>query len=96
MNCVAWGYYTSSDRFQPLLEHPYPDNLKTVPTCADCNSGFSLDEQYFLVLLAQKSTSPTLISRVENGGSIYRTLERSPALDKRIISSLETDDEDDG
>ena len=96
MNCVACGYYTSSSRFQSLLERPYPDILKTVPSCGDCNSGFSLDKQYFLVLIAQIGTSPTLISNVENGGSIYRALEKSPALEQGIISSLETDDEDDG
>lgn len=85
MNCVACGHYTSSSRFQSLLERPYPDNLKTVLSCAGCNSGFSFDKQYFLVLLAQISTSPTLISEVENHGSIYQALERSPALDKRIM-----------
>lgn len=96
-NCVYCGKQaTTRDHVPPrsLFESPYPNNLKTVPSCADCNSGFSLDEQYFLVLLAKISTSPTLISKVENGGSIYRTLERSPALEVRIISSLETDDED--
>jgi hypothetical protein len=43
-----------------------------------------------LVLLAQISTSPTLTARIEVGGSIYRALERAPALDECLKAALET------
>lgn len=34
-----------------LLDKPYPPNLPTVPACAQCNHGFSLDEEYLACLL---------------------------------------------
>lgn len=94
--CIYCGDQANTrDHVPPrsLLERPYPDNLHTVPSCSKCNHGFSLDEQYFLVLLAQISTSPTLQSKLDVGGSINRALERAPALDERVISSLEVDKE---
>lgn len=35
-----------------MLRKPYPENLPTVPACAECNNGFSGDEQYVRVFLA--------------------------------------------
>lgn len=35
-----------------LLRKPYPENLPTVASCAECNNGFSGDEQYVRVFLA--------------------------------------------
>lgn len=34
-----------------LLQKPYPTNLLTVPSCVECNNGFSGDEQYVRVFL---------------------------------------------
>ncbi len=71
-----------------LLEKPYPKNLLTVPSCRRCNANFSLDEEYFLVALAQVGFCPTLLSKVEEGGVVDRALNRSAALDDRIAGQL--------
>lgn len=59
-----------------------------------CNRGFSLDEQYFLVLLGQIGTSKTIAAKVSPGGVIDRALTRAPGLDERLFQALESDDED--
>ena len=82
MICVYCGEpATTKDHVPPrcLLEKPYPTNLRTVPCCSRCNSKFSLDEQYFLILLSQIGASPTLAAKVESGGAIDRALSRRPA-----------------
>ena len=71
-----------------LLEKPFPKNLLTVPSCRRCNENFSSDEQYFLIALAQVGFCPRLMSKVEEGGDVDRALNRSAALDDRIIRSL--------
>lgn len=35
-----------------LLSKPFPNNLPVAPVCADCNEGFSLDEEYFVAFLS--------------------------------------------
>lgn len=92
MICVYCGKSaTTRDHVPPrcLLEKPYPASLRTVPCCVQCNSAFSLDEQYFLILLGQIGTSATLAAKVEPGAVIDRALTRRPALDERIMNSLE-------
>jgi hypothetical protein len=94
--CIYCGKAASTrDHVPPksFLEKPYPDNLKTVPSCKDCNNGFSKDEEYFLILMSKISLAPSLTTRISEGGSISRALEQSPSLDDRLISSLESDDE---
>jgi len=76
------------------LERPLPSNLRTVPSCVRCNQGASLDEQYFLVLLGQISSAPTIAAMASECGVIDRTLSRSPRLENRLIESLEVDNED--
>lgn len=71
-----------------LLEKPYPNNLMTIDACSDCNKSFSLDEEYFLNVLAFLSDSPTMVARTEPGGNLYRSWERSDKLYDRIINSL--------
>ena len=34
-----------------LLDEPYPENLPVLPSCAECNTSFSLDEEYFACLV---------------------------------------------
>ena len=66
-----------------LLEKPYPPNLPVVACCADCNRGFSRDEEYFVCLIESVlcgSTDPDLIRRP----SVARAMRRSPALRARI------------
>lgn len=95
--CVYCGRRaTTRDHVPPrsLLERPFPANLPTVPCCERCNRGYSLDEQYFLVLLGQIGTSKTIAAKVALGGVIDRALTRAPALDERLLRALESDDED--
>lgn len=96
MLCVYCGEPgMTKDHVPPrcLLEKPYPTNLRTVPCCSRCNSNFSIDEQYFLILLGQIGTSPTLTAKVQPGGAIDRALSRRPAIDERIIQSMETSED---
>lgn len=47
--CAYCGTYPENRDHAPskiLLDKPYPENLSVVPSCVDCNSGFSIDEEY--------------------------------------------------
>jgi len=70
------------------LEKPYPDNLFTIPACLKCNRSFSLDEEYFLNVLVEISTSRNLISKKEEGGNVFKAREYSPGLKMKIENSL--------
>lgn len=94
--CVYCGRQaTTRDHLPPrcLLERPLPHNLATVPSCAKCNAGFSLDEQYLLVLLTEISTQHTLTAKRADGGTVNRALMRAPALQERFFKALQFDDE---
>ena len=73
-----------------LLETPQPLNLRVVPSCQACNSGWALDEQYFAIVLAHVGDRPHLSAKLEEGGSVDRALEYAPKLDDKIIASLNT------
>lgn len=77
-----------------ILESPYPNNLRTVPSCRECNNGYSKDEEYFLILLAQVSPSAFLQARCADGGTINRALSRRPALHNRLINAFDVDDDE--
>jgi len=81
---------TTNDHVVPrcLLEKPYPANLLTVPSCRECNVGFKQDEEYFLAVMAQSGFVPSLMSKVEDGGSVDRMLQNSPGLDIRLQNSM--------
>ena len=78
-----------------LLQEPYPDNLPVVPSCVQCNSEFSKDEEYFSVFLQcvlNGSTDPM----DHRDASVRNALRRSKRLGERIErskSSVETDEE---
>ena len=94
--CIYCGALaTTRDHVPPkvLLDQPFPPNLRTVPSCGPCNNGASLDEQYFLVLLGQFSSSPSIEAKLAPGGLIDRTLSYSPALEERLLKALEVVDE---
>jgi hypothetical protein len=96
LRCVYCGNPASTGDHVPpraLLVRPFPNNLRKVRSCLDCNHGASLDEQYFLVLLGQISTSPFIVEKLAPGGQIDRTLTRSPALDERLLSALSVDED---
>jgi hypothetical protein len=71
-----------------LLEKPYPDNLLTIPACFKCNRSYSKDEEYFLNVLVEISTNPTLLLKKSQGGSIYKARKRSAGLRKKIQDSF--------
>ncbi len=90
--CVYCGAEaTTKDHVPPrcLLEKPFPAALLTVPSCKDCNESYSLDEQYMQVVLAHIGVVPHLMNKVDQGGVVDRALVRAPALDERIIQSLD-------
>ena len=80
--CVHCGAQPNTrDHVPPraLLDPPYPDNLAIVPSCHDCNTVASADEQYLACVLevaACGSIDPAELERE----SIARTLVARPAL----------------
>lgn len=95
-SCVFCGKIASTKDHIPsknLLEKPYPDNLLTIPSCSRCNRSFSLDEEYFLNVLVEVSDNPTLLSKKEIGGNVYKARERSLGLKKRIEDSFIKNDD---
>ena len=78
-----------------LLQEPYPDNLPVVPSCIQCNSEFSKDEEYFSILL-----QCVLIGSADpmdhRNANVRKALRRSKRLGERIECSksiVETDEE---
>lgn len=94
--CVYCGATASTRDHAPpkaILEEPYPPNLRTVPSCRSCNAGWSLDEEYLAVVLAQVGHVPHLAAKVEEGGKIDRALAASPGLDETIVKALRVTDD---
>lgn len=75
-----------------LLLEPWPNNLRTVPSCSPCNVDWSLDEQYLGIMIAHLTHHPDIVARLDPGGAIDRALEAAPLLDDRIIDSLSVDE----
>jgi hypothetical protein len=89
--CVYCGRRaTTKDHVPPrcLLEKPYPANLLTVDSCALCNRGWSKDEEYWLIALSHVGFTKTLASKLDEGGQVFRALDRNERLDDRIRNSL--------
>ena len=88
--CVHCGGSTGTRDHVPskvLLDEPYPENLPSVPACSQCNSSFSLDEEYVACLIEcilAGSTDPTRINRMR----IRDILKKRPALTSRLQQSL--------
>ena len=93
--CVYCGAYPETREHVPpkvFLDRPYPDNLPIVEACAECNNGFSMDEEYMASLLDCTITGtvdPGLVQR-EN---IKRTLKKRPALTLRLQNAMKTNDD---
>ncbi len=66
-----------------FLDSPLPANLPVVPACADCNSGFSLDEEYLACLIECVVAGSTDPDRVERP-LIADMLRKRPSLRARI------------
>ncbi len=88
--CVYCGAAPGTREHVPpkvFLDRPYPDNLPIVEACAECNNGFSMDEEYMACLLdctISGAVDPDLIQR-EN---IKRTLKKRPALALRLQNAM--------
>ncbi|MGR9327456.1 hypothetical protein ACU8OT_29365 (plasmid) [Rhizobium leguminosarum] len=82
------GLETNEDHVptKSLLTKPRPHHLPVVLICKECNTGFSLDEQYavtFLSCVLAGSTDP----EEQPNASATRALTESPALRTRIEQS---------
>ncbi len=92
MRCVYCGAEAGNtkDHVPPkcLLRKPYPANLLTVPSCADCNSGFSKDEEYFRLiivgLLCHTDEAEMLFA-----GPISRSMDRNTKIEKLMFGALQ-------
>lgn len=76
-----------------LLIEPWPNNLRTVPACADCNRSWSLDEEHLAIVLALIGHTPHLLSQVEEGGKFDRALTSSTRREDLILTSLSVSDD---
>jgi len=87
--CVYCGKPTRTRDHVPskvLLDEPYPDNLAVVPSCIECNHGFSSDEEYFACLievLRLGSFNPEKLER----NKVKRILSRKPSLLAELLES---------
>lgn len=84
--CIFCRGGTESKEHVPskvFLDKPHPENHPTINICNNCNSGFSLDEQYVACLIECAcigSADPDNIQREK----IKKTLKRSPALATKL------------
>jgi hypothetical protein len=82
------GPPTTSDHVPSkcFLQEPFPTNPPTVPVCAECNEGFSLDEEYFVSFLSAVLAGSTA-SDLQGIASAGRAFQRSDKLKARIERS---------
>ena len=75
------GLETNEDHVptKSLLTKPRPHHLPVVTICRECNTGFSLDEQYSVALLSSVLAGSTDPEKQPNA-SAARSLTESPAL----------------
>lgn len=87
--CVHCGGSTETQDHAPskvFLDQPYPLTRPTVPSCEDCNNGFSADEEYlacFVECVIQGTTDPDLLKREK----VAKALRRNRGLRGRIERS---------
>lgn len=93
IHCGAWiaETATNSDHVpsKSLLDRPLPPHMPQVEICRQCNSSFSLDEEYlvaFLSCVLAGSTDPD----AHTNPRVQRALLRNPALLARIEASRKT------
>src|SRR6266704_6655675 len=72
-----------------FLRKPHPHHLPVVTVCKACNSGFSLDEQYFIAFLSSVLSGSSDPAAQANA-SAARSLSKSAALRERIERSKTT------
>jgi hypothetical protein len=77
----SWDHVPS----KVLLDRPYPENLPVVESCRPCNTGFSLDEEYFACFVDCVLSGSTEDDKLRE--TTRRILARKPALRRRIEDS---------
>lgn len=93
--CVYCGAAPETREHVPpkvFLDRPYPDNLPIVEACAECNNGFSMDEEYMASLL-DCTISGTVDTDLIQRENIKRTLKKRPALALRFQKAMKTNDD---
>ncbi len=68
---------------------PKPSNLITVRTCADCNEGTKLDDEYFRICLTPGPNPSPAQWRLWNEKVMGSTLSRSPRLQSRLVETMD-------
>src|ERR1700735_4081688 len=71
-----------------LLDDPLPPDLPVVEACLACNSGFSLDEEYFSCFLECAIQGTTDAARISQP-KVARTLAARPSLANQINAARE-------
>jgi hypothetical protein len=91
--CVHCGGPYETDDHMPskvFLDRPFPENLPVSPACADCNEGFSRDEEYLACLLECVLAGEADPERIERP-NIARKLRDQPGLLKRLAAARRID-----
>ncbi len=90
----AWRTGNSRDHFPPklVLSKPYPSNLATVPACEECNNGYSLDEEYYRLIIFGLFCFGESAEGVFEG-PMSRSFNRNPSLEAKMFKSLGVDEE---
>jgi hypothetical protein len=69
-----------------FLDRPLPPHVPQVEVCKQCNSDFSLDEEYFIAFLSCVLSGST-VPEAQANPKIQRALARNPALVARLEAS---------
>lgn len=73
-----------------FLDRPFRADLRTVPSCSECNSSISADEEYVRnVALTLFSDSPAADQLWERG--VARSFNRSPAIESKLWAALDVE-----
>jgi hypothetical protein len=62
-----------------ILEEPYPDNLVTVPACAECNKKFMKNDEYTGALIALDFRAAGNVAARSRLPKIFRSIARPQA-----------------
>ena len=88
--CAYCGNYPETRDHVPskiILEKPFPENLPVVPSCSECNEGFSLDEEYFACLIECTICGTTDTENL-NRDRIAKILNRKPKLKSKLSEAI--------
>jgi len=93
--CVYCGKHPDTRDHVPskvLLDEPYPSNLSVVDACLQCNSSFSLDEQYLACLIECVIQGTSESSNLERS-KVKRILNENVSLRKKLAASESTNED---